>query len=131
MKLPNPPKGAQVTFDLYVDFLGNSVHEGEYVIVGQRVGNSSRMWLGECLGVAYHEKMRQTWDRVTQIRGHEAYREWVLLIQAVRFDGYSTHWKHQWEMEEDPLSGRQVPTGKRPAPRWMSADNVVWFPKYL
>lgn len=112
---PKPPDGAAVTSEPYIDFLGNEVGPGDQVIVCQRDGNVSRMWLGECSGVAVWE------DR--WLRPH-----WHVLIQPVDFNAYSRGAsKHVWEREENPLTGKSEPTGKRPPPRWIMADHVVLY----
>lgn len=142
MKIPKPPNKAKVTTEAYKDFLGNLLEPGGYVIVGQRDGNQSRMWLGECFGVAVEEHNVMRWDGVppttVDANGYKVYNRvpaieytWYVLIAPVRPDAYSTYHKHQWETEDSPLTGKAEFTGKRPAPRWMLAKHVVWVPKEI
>jgi hypothetical protein len=115
MKLPKAPDVPS-----FVDFLGNSVAAGDYVIVGQRDGNMSRMWLGEVFAVN---------EVPSPYRNHPV--ELKACVQAVRIDGYSTWSKHDWPHAHDSFTGKSEPTGERPRPTWITCKNMCWYPREI
>ena len=116
-----PPKGFTLT-ESYVDWIGNTVVDDDIVLIGQRDGNGSRMWIGQVVAVAEHRIMS---------------KHYSVLIQPLSVTLYSPHsFKHSWKLKRDwdnnvvhDAQGRPVYEDKKPRPTWTKADFVVKYPK--
>lgn len=117
-----PPKGFTLT-ESYVDWIGNTVVDDDIVLIGQRDGNGSRMWIGQVVAVAEHRVME--------------YVENSVLIQPLSPTLYSPHSsKHSWEFKRDwdfqivhDEHGKPVYDDNKPRPSWTKAEFVVKYPK--
>lgn len=137
-----PPKGFTIT-ESYVDWIGNTVKDEDTVLIGQRDGNGSRMWIGQVVVVAEHRFMRKHWTGYRDAQGKAVYEdvedvEYSVLIQPLSGSLYSpSSSKHSWSMLRDwndqlvrDERGNVVYDDTvKPKPTWTKAEFVVKYPK--
>jgi hypothetical protein len=137
-----PPKGFTLT-ESYVDWVGNTVTSEDTVLIGQRDGNGSRMWIGEVVAIAEHRYMQQRWTGRRDSLGKAIYEdvekvEHSVLIQPLSAylyaPGSSKHsWKHKYdwndELVRDERGNAVYDDTVKPKPTWTKADFVVRYPK--
>jgi hypothetical protein len=137
-----PPKGFTFT-ESYVDWVGNTVRAQDTVLIGQRDGNGSRMWIGEVVAIAEHHYTEQRWTGRRDAQGKGIFDtvpkvEHSVLIQPVSGSLYSPHSsRHHWELKmdwndqivRDERGNALFDDTKRPKPTWTKAEFVVRYPK--